>query len=265
MGQLHANKLSQRNDVSVFVIDPKYNFPKPTSKQPDGVIIATPTDTHHEIALPFLHKNIPCLVEKSLTPTIQTSRELAKHESLCVGHIERFSSVWQHIQRERPEFIQADRITSFSQRGKDVDVILDLMIHDIDLCLQLMGTEIIDIHACGMAVLTPQTDIVNARIRFPTGVVQLNASRVSQNPNRSLRLFSPGMYWSADLQRQKLIRTTLHNGLLKPQEITLPSTDALENEQQHFIDFIRHQKPFPCTGQHGANAVEVAQAIREAL
>ena len=265
MGKLHAKKLSQRNDVAVFVIDPKYKFPTTNSTLPDGVIVATPTDTHHAIALPFLQKKIPCLVEKAVTQSPESSKELADYPHLCVGHIERFGSVWRHLQHQKPQFIQADRITSFSNRGKDVDVILDLMIHDIDLCLQLMGTTVVDIQACGMAVLTSQIDIVNARIQFSTGVAQLNASRVAQNPNRTLRLFSTGIYWSANLKSQTLIRTTLKNGVLQPEDIALPTIDALENEHQHFIDFIKWKKPFPCTGTHGAKAVEIAQAIRESL
>ena len=146
-----------------------------------------------------------------------------------------------------------------------MDVILDLMIHDIDLCLQLMGNQIIEIRASGMPVLTNQIDIVNARIEFDTGTAQLNASRVSQNPSRKLRLFSKGTYYSADLQRGKLIQTTLQDGQLSHYNVPIQHYDAIETEHAAFFNFIQHQIPFPCTGTQAANAVALAQAIREAL
>ena len=265
MGKLHAQKLSQRPDVSVAIIDPKYHFPKPHRQQPDGVIIATPTATHHHLALPFLQQNIPVLIEKSLATSNALCQQLAQYPSACVGHIERFGPIWNHLKHQRPKFFQADRITSFSGRGEDVDVILDLMIHDIDLCLQLMGNNVIEIRASGMPVLTDQIDIVNARLEFPSGVAQLTASRVAQNPSRKLRLFSTGTYYSADLYQRKLIQTSLHHGQLSHTPISIPNIDALEMEHAAFIDFIREQKPFPCTAIHGANAVAVALAIRDAL
>ena len=265
MGRLHAKKLEVRPEIKVSIIDPKFGFLEPQG-HPDGVIIATPAKTHAEIAKRHLIFGRHCLVEKPLSHDIKTAQDLAAYPQLCMGFLERFCPVWNHMPHIKPRFIQAERISPFSGRGIDVDVILDLMIHDIDHCLRLMGEMPNEIRAIGIAARTESPDMVNARLAFSNGrVAQLSASRVSHKAKRDLRLFSDGDYLSIDLRQQTMHRIHWAANQTEPEQLTVVQKDPLTQMHDAFIDAMRDHSPYPIPPNDGLRAMEVAIAVREAL
>ena len=208
MGQLHASKLASRTDVSLSIVDPSAGWSGTAPSSPDFAIVATPTRSHAEVALPLLEKGVPCLIEKPLTARASQGEHLAQFPHLSVGHIERYNPALIPLAQCRPRFLQAQRLSSFSGRGTDVDVIADLMIHDIDLALMFIPGEVIDVRAVGVGVVTGAADIVDARLEIrqangEVAVASLTASRVSRRATRTLRLVEPGVYWTADLAQQR--------------------------------------------------------------
>jgi len=173
----------------------------------DALIVATPTATHYAVARAALAAGCHVLVEKPITATLEEGRELvalaaAKRRVLQVGHIERFNPIFRALQGEIgvPAFVEAERLAPFVPRSLDVDVVLDLMVHDLDLLLSLVPAEATAIEAVGVAVLSPGEDIAAARLRFANGTVaHLTASRVSQEKSRKIRFFSRRGYHSLDL------------------------------------------------------------------
>ena len=166
MGRIHAEKLRDREDVCLTVVDPPAGLDAVIPQGPDFAIVATPTHTHAALATPMLEQGIPCLVEKPLCADLQQARALSMYPHLSVGHVERFNPALQPLGNCRPRFIQAERIGPFSNRSTDIDVIHDLMIHDIDLVLRFVPGTITDLRAIGIGVLSGQADIVNARLEI---------------------------------------------------------------------------------------------------
>jgi predicted dehydrogenase len=182
-----------------------------------AVSIATPTTTHHDIAWQCLDAGVACLVEKPICESAPQGRALVDHArnlglALAVGHTERFNPAFAAARAElgRPRFIESHRLAPFVARSLDVDVVLDLMIHDIDLTLCLQPAAIESVDAVGVPVLTPGADIANARIRFADGAVaNLTASRVSRDKVRKIRFFGPRQYHSIDLMSGSVERAML--------------------------------------------------------
>jgi predicted dehydrogenase len=171
---------------------------------------------------------------------------------------------------DRPLFIEAERLAGFKQRGAEVDVVLDLMIHDIDLALTLSKSEVRDVSACGFRVLTNDIDIANARLEFANGcVANLSASRVSQAPVRKLRVFQTDLYVSADLQGGKLRYVRQSGGTIDESEEAHAGGDALAVQAQAFVAAILHNKPIQVSGESGRRglqlALEVGRLVRERL
>jgi predicted dehydrogenase len=249
--------------------------------QVDAVCVAVPTPLHHRVAKDFLQRGTHVLVEKPVTATVAEARELVSlaeaHDLvLQVGHLERFNPSIAAL-RERvasPRFIEAYRVAPFKERGLEVDVILDLMIHDIDIAQTLVGAPIERIAANGTAVFSDKPDIANARIQFATGcVANLTASRVSLKTERSLRLFQHDAYMSADLHAKKLkvYRTRAPaSGERWPEvdveEIAGGESDALRAEVEAFVESIRHGRPPAVSGHEGlralATAIEIAEMVQ---
>jgi len=246
----------------------------------DAVCVAVPTPLHHPIARDFLLHDAHVLVEKPVTTTVAQARELVdladrRHLVLQVGHLERFNPAIAAL-RERvsaPRFIEAYRVAPFKERGLEVDVILDLMIHDIDIAQTLVGAPIERIAANGTSVFSNKPDIANARLQFATGcVANLTASRVSLKTERSLRLFQHDAYLSADLHAKKLkvYRTRAPaDGERWPEidveEVVGGETDALRSEIEAFVASIRHGRPPAVSGHEGmralATAIEIAEMV----
>jgi predicted dehydrogenase len=252
----------------------------------DAVTIATPTVTHFDIANYFLESGVHCLVEKPICNTVVEAAQLSAAASrrglvLQVGHIEHFNVAVQKFKEilTTPLFIECHRLGPFDPRVKDVGVVLDLMIHDIDIILRIVGSPIAKIEATGVAILTEKEDIANARIRFESGcIANVTCSRVTPQPMRKLRVFQDNAYISLDYRNQtmEIHRRFKRAGRLKPGEsryyiqtekIRVKRKDALKLELEHFLDCIRQGRTPQTTGEQATEAldvvVKITQIIRE--
>ncbi len=246
--------------------------------QVDAVSIVTPTPTHFAIARDFLQAGAHVLVEKPITETPAEARELIAIAArakrvLQVGHLERFNAAILAAEPylKSPRFVECHRMAPYRERGTDVNVVLDLMIHDIDIVQTIVGAPIVSIDAIGTPVFSEEIDIANARIRFANGcVANATASRVSVKTERKLRIFEDDAYLSLDLQ-QKIVtlirkRTAADGAGPLPvtiEEQSLEQGDALKAEIEAFLGCIRNGTPPVVTGEAGLMALETATRITE--
>lgn len=237
--------------------------------QVDALSIATPTETHYAIAKEALLAGKHLLIEKPITTTLAQADELlalAKKKGviLQVGHIERFNSALQAAvqQGKPPRFIECDRLGPFSPRVANVGVVIDLMIHDIDIVLSLVRSPIASIDAVGLKVLTSHEDIANARIRFKNGAVaNLTASRVTPETLRKIRIFQEDAYLSADYVKQELVVHRKKEREIIAENYPIQKEEPIKKELISFIDCIcTGQKPL-VSGQEARDALAVALEI----
>ena len=244
----------------------------------EAVSIATTTPAHFPIARECLEHGVHVLVEKPITETPDQARALIDTASrrgciLQVGHLERFNSAILALEGVlgMPRFIESHRLAPFKERGTDVNVVLDLMIHDIDLIQSLVGSPIVSIDAVGTSVFSRELDIANARIRYANGcVANTTASRVSMKMERKLRLFQDDAYVSIDLQQKVLaiVRkppagTAVTPGHVSIEERSFEQGDALRFEIEAFLRSIREGRPPVVSGEDGLRALETAIRITE--
>jgi predicted dehydrogenase len=244
----------------------------------DAVSIVTPTPLHYEVAKAFLESGASVLVEKPMTVTVEEGESLiqiARHaqRTLQVGHLERFNAAVQALQPVLtvPRFIESARLAPFKHRGTDVDVVLDLMIHDIDLILSIVRSPVVAVDAIGSSIFSKQIDIANARLRFANGcVANATASRVSLKTERRLRLFQDDAYLSVDLQQKVL--TVIRKGEAvgadgMPQvvieENNYEQGDAIRSEIEAFLHAAATGTAPPVTGADGLLALRTAVSIAE--
>ncbi len=238
-----------------------------------AVSIATPTITHHRIARDFLRAGINVLVEKPFTATLKEADELlriAKKNRLLVqvGHIERFNSAFAAIRHicAQPKFIEVHRLSGFPGRSLDVGVVLDLMIHDIDIILGLIDSPLKRIEAVGINVLTQYEDIANARISFKNGCVcNLTASRVSDESMRKIRIFLKNTYISLDYKNEEADIYRKDGDKIAKESVWIKKEEPLKKEISSFLDCVIHKhKPF-VSGLEGRKALEVALKIQNLI
>ena len=244
----------------------------------DAVSIVTPTPTHHAIARDFLEGGAHVLVAKPMTTTVEQARDLIAtarraRRTLQVGHLERFNAAIRALQPilTVPRFIESARLAPFKARGTDVDVVLDLMIHDIDLILSIVRSPVVKVDAVGTRVFSGAIDIANARLRFANGcVANATASRVSMKTERKLRLFQDDAYVSVDLHQK--LRTLIRKDPLRSvdgvpavsiDETSYEASDALRDEIAAFLAAAQDGSPPAVTGEDGLAALEVALAITD--
>ena len=245
----------------------------------DAVVIAVPTPLHHEVGKAALSAGAHVLIEKPIASSVEEARELLalseqKNLVLQVGHIERFNpAVLEAVKHIRdPRYITVERLGPYDPRMSHIGVVLDLMIHDLDILLTLVGSEVESLEALGANLLSGHEDIANVRVRFKTGcVADLTASRISLGRSRKLRAFQKDSYISLDfggtalkIYRKKapVIKSLKDVEILTPK---LTGVDPLKNEQTHFLDCIRHnRKPWP-SGERGVEALKLALQISEEL
>lgn len=224
----------------------------------DAVIVATPTASHVDVALPHLREGRWCLVEKPLAPTVEDCR-LMYAETLAVGHVERFNPAVRAIGALQPRYLEARRLGPASGRSQDIDVVLDLMIHDIDLVLQWSQGEVVWLDAVGVAVLGEQIDTCSVRLRTEDGMTaSLVASRVAKAPERTLRVFEHGRYSFLDLRTGQAVR---NGGTLASDD----PRDALTAQLDAFVRAVKGEAPMPVNHRAGLRAVELADRIRAQL
>jgi predicted dehydrogenase len=244
----------------------------------DAVSIVTPTPLHYLTAKDFLEAGAHVLVEKPMTTTVAEGENLIAaarraNRILQVGHLERFNSAVQAVQPilTVPRFIESARLAPFKHRGTEVDVVLDLMIHDIDLILSIVRSPVVGVDAIGSSVFSKEIDIANARLRFANGcVANATASRVSLKTERRLRLFQDDAYISMDLHQKVLtvIRKaagTTADGMPQVgiEETSYDQGDALKAEIEAFLAAASAGQPPPVTGEDGLLALRTAVSITE--
>jgi len=244
----------------------------------DAVSIATTTPAHFPIARDFLTAGAHVLVEKPITESLDEARQLielakAKGCVLQVGHLERFNAAILAAEPyiRVPRFVECHRLAPYKERGTDVNVVLDLMIHDIDIVQTIVGSPIVSIDAIGTTVFSDEIDIANARIHFENGcVANATASRVSMKTERKLRIIQDDTYLSLDLQQKSLTLMQRLPGTPAPgqlpvsiEERTFEQGDALKAEIESFLDCIRNGKPPVVGGEAGRQALETAMRITE--
>jgi predicted dehydrogenase len=244
----------------------------------DAVSIVVPTVHHHRIAVDFLNAGVDVFVEKPITTTLSEAQALidtaeSRGLVLQVGHLERFNPAVLALQgtMREPMFIESHRLSPFPERSVDIDVILDLMIHDIDIILNVVKSPISHIDAVGVPIITSQVDIVNARLNFESGcVANVTASRVSAEKMRKIRIFQSDAYISIDYAAQKITVYKRVDGgnersTIVRQDIEISPSDYLGDEIRSFVDAVRTRGKPPVTGRDGKRALEVAMMIRDRL
>jgi predicted dehydrogenase len=260
-------KVAQRHGVKAF----------PTvqalTEAVDAATVATPTSTHHEIASIFLTQGRHVLIEKPITDDTAQARALValaqeKNLVLQVGHIERFNPALAALEEKltRPRFIEAHRLSTYPGRSTDIGVVLDLMIHDIDVVLHLVRSPIINIDSVGTAVLSKGEDIANARIRFENGcVANLTTSRISFEKMRKIRVFQADAYLSLDYFDQSgVIYRKIDTQIVK-ENIKVEKDEPLKLELSAFVDCVRSKQSPRVDGRQGAAALEIAMQITEQI
>ena len=235
----------------------------------DAVSIVTPTIMHYEVAKFFLQNKVHVLIEKPITKTLKEANDLIKIAQknkliIQVGHVERFNSAIQAIEKlsNKPKFIEVHRLGPFAPRVKDVGVVLDLMIHDIDIVLGLTKSKVKNIDALGMKILTNHEDIANARIRFKNGTVcDLTASRVTSDSMRKIRIFQDDCYISIDYMAQEALIYKKINDRIVSEKIDIQKEAPLQKELASFIDCVANNKKPVVSGKEAYEALKVALAI----
>lgn len=242
----------------------------------DAVSVVVPTDLHFDVACRLMQHNVHMLVEKPITSTTAEAEQLVamaqqKKLILQVGHIERFNPVMTYLENvlQLPRFIEATRLAPYPParvgarpRGTEVSVVLDLMIHDLDIILHLVHSPVADIHAVGVPVLSATEDIANVRLRFENGcIANVTASRISMEKMRKIRIFQEDTYVSLDYMNQsgKLCRKTATG--IEASEVPIDRGEPLAAELLSFTECVRHQRDPVVSGEHGSNALKLAVEI----
>lgn len=296
LGKFHAQKYAQidtselvavcdANSEIVQAIADEHNVPAYTDYHEligkvDAVSIVVPTQKHYEVAKVFLENGLHVLLEKPITSTVEEGQELVDiaDKNNCVfqiGHLERFNPAVLALEDElkQPLFIESNRIAPFNPRGADVNVVLDLMIHDIDIILDFARSPVKQIDANGVAVISNEIDIANARLTFENGcVANVTASRVSMKSERIMRVFQHDSYIAIDFQNKKLSMHSKGDGEMYPgiadiesNERTFEQGDALYSEIEAFLHSIKTDSPPVVSGKAGLLALQTASKITELL
>ncbi|MBW1671822.1 MAG: Gfo/Idh/MocA family oxidoreductase [Deltaproteobacteria bacterium] len=290
LGRFHAQKYAQMEEVDlVGVVDISPERAQDVAREVgtraytdiheivgkiDAASVVVPTIHHHEVAKILLSRGIHCMLEKPISTTLEEADELislAKEQSLIlqVGHLERFNPAIKVLEAKvaHPLFIEAHRLSGFKDRATDVDVVLDLMIHDLEIILALVHSPLKEIRAVGVPVLTPKVDIANTRLIFENGcTANLTASRISLQDMRRIRVFQPGAYISADCAERKSLVVTrdLSAGpmaAIRPEFKTHDGTDMLYDELKSFVRAVQGIEKPKVTGESGRRALKLAMDI----
>ena len=301
LGRIHAQKYQMIANIElVAVVDvhadnarqagealkvPYYSDYYKIFDQVDLVTIATPTHSHFQVAAACLKAGLHVLVEKPMTSTLEEADELialAEQYGLVlqVGHLKRFHpavvALTQSGILKNPKFIDSTRLSHFKGRSLDLDVVLDLMIHDVDLILNFVRSEVVDVDAVGMKVVTDQVDIANARLRFQNGcVANVTASRIARDARRRMRIFQENSFISLDFTQNDILIVERGEGAIVTKEgehpvvegTTLPieNYDTLEAEITAFCDAVRYGHPPLVSGWDGRKALHVVTMICKAI
>ena len=298
LGKFHAEKYAKMDDVDlVGVVDinkakaeevarkvntKAYETHKEILDKVDAVSVVVPTPAHFIVSKDFLENDVDVLIEKPMTQTLAEADELIRYSEkrgliIQVGHLERFNPAVVALRSKdiikKPLFIESHRLSIYQERGTDVSVVLDLMIHDIDIILNFVSSEVKNIHAAGVAVITGHVDIANARLEFENGcVANVTASRISIKNERKIRLFQRDAYISVDFAKREI--TVINQGEshgeglipgMQISQLNFSQKDALEDELYAFVEAVRRREIPAVTGQMGREALNIALNIMEQI
>lgn len=246
--------------------------------QVDAVVVAVPTIGHLDVARAFLERGVHVLIEKPIATSVAEADILvalaAQHgATLAVGHSERFNPAMTAARPlvTKPGFIEVHRLSGFPERSLDIDVVFDVMIHDLDIVLAVDGTEVVSVEAVGINVLTPKVDIANARLKFASGcVANITASRISRDQVRKVRFFQTASYVSIDYAAKEVEawRVTPQPGgrpKIEGGPVPVAPGDALTSELSDFVAAIRDKRPPTVSGSDGRRALALAARVHEAM
>lgn len=239
----------------------------------EAVSICTPTSNHCEAGLAFLNAGIHTLIEKPIAMDVHEADLLvnaaqAKNLKLQIGHIERFNNAFQAVKdiARDAKFIECHRLNHFPNRSLDIGVVMDLMIHDIDIVQGLINTPVVDIQAIGINVLTDKDDIANVRLTFANkAVCNLTASRISPEVMRKIRIFVPNAYISLDYVKQEAFIYRKEGSAINRASLPIEKEEPLKRELSHFIECVREDKKPLVSGLEGRDALKTALAIQKII
>jgi len=288
LGRLHARILTEMDVAAVGFVETndavaaeveqnlklrRFESVAALAKEIDCAVVATPTTTHFDVARELLEAGVDVMIEKPITASADDARRLidiAKERGriIQVGHVERYNPA---IVAAEPflndvGYIEAERLGVFVARSLDVDVLLDLMIHDLNLVLSLVRQPVTDIKAVGIPVLTGKVDITNVRLEMANGAVaNLTASRVSQERVRKIRFFGREAYISVDTREQEVKGYRLNGRSIEPLEVNVEKKEPLRAELESFVDCVRDRKRPVVSAEDGVEAVELAVRVAAAI
>ncbi|HYK05633.1 MAG TPA: Gfo/Idh/MocA family oxidoreductase [Thermoanaerobaculia bacterium] len=293
LGRLHARVLSEISDVTMAgFVEPndaiaaevvetlklkRFDSVAALAKEVDCAVVATPTTSHFDVARELLEAGVDVMVEKPITATAEEAQRLidlaAKHDRIVqVGHVERYNPAIAAVASlvSASRYFESERLGVFVPRSLDVDVLLDLMIHDLNLVLSLLKQKVVDVRAVGVPVLTDKVDITNVRLELENGAVaNLTASRVSQERIRKQRFFGSDFYISVDTKEQEVkgYRLVEENGTrqVKPFDLGVIKKEPLRAENDAFLQCVRDRSRPIVSAEDGLEAVELASRVREAI
>lgn len=285
LGSIHLRIYQEASQISqIHLVDtdkktlesyalPKYHDYRQLKEKVDLVSIATPTSTHFEIARFFLENKIPVLIEKPVTDKAKSAKQLIqiakKNKTLIfVGHVERYNSAFLKVKEsiKNPLFIECHRLSPYPNRCLDVSVVLDLMIHDLDIILGLAGDKVKKIEAKGVKVLSDTQDIANCRISFKKGcVANITASRISAKKERKIRIFMENKYISIDYAGQSAQVYAKRGNEISQESLLIEKEEPLKKEISHFIDLVLNKYKGETYAQTAVTAVEIAAKIEKII
>jgi predicted dehydrogenase len=289
LGRLHARVLTEipeahvagfveTNDAIAAEVEAalkirRYPSVAALAKDIDCAVVATPTTTHHDVARELLEAGVDVMIEKPITATAEEARSLialaaAKSRLIQVGHVERYNpaivAIAEFVGKTR--YFEAERLGVFVPRSLDVDVLFDLMIHDLNLVLSLLRQKVVEIRAVGVPVLTDKVDITNVRLELENGAVaNLTASRVSQERVRKQRFFGGDLYISVDTKEQEVKGYRLVGRDMQPLKVHVEHKEPLRAENEAFLACVRDRTRPVVSGEDGLAAVELAQRVGDAI
>jgi len=289
LGRLHARVLTEIADANVVgFVEPndaiaseviaalklkRFDSVAALAKEIECAVVATPTVTHFDVSAELLEAGCDVMVEKPITPDAASAQRLIDlaaraNRIIQVGHVERYNPAITAVAQvvEGTRYFESERLGVFVGRSLDIDVLLDLMIHDLNLVLSLLGSEVVEIRAVGVPVLTDKVDIANVRLELANGAVaNLTASRVSQDRVRKQRFFGSDFYYSVDTKEQEVKGYTLQNGAIAPLGPTVEKKEPLRAELESFLACVRDRSRPIVTGEDGMAAVALAVRVAEAI
>jgi predicted dehydrogenase len=290
LGRLHARVLTEMPEAEVAgFVEPndaiaseveqnlrlrRYSSVEALAAEIECAVVATPTMSHYTVARELLERNVDVLIEKPITATVEDARSLIalareRDRIIQVGHVERYNPAIEAIASYLGDvrYVECERLGVFVGRSLDIDVLLDLMIHDLNLVLSLLKQRVVEIRAVGVPVLTSKVDITNVRLELENGAVaNLTASRVSQDRVRKVRFFSSDSYISVDTKEQEVKGYRLTDArTIQPIDVVVEKKEPLRAELEAFLACVRDRARPVVSGEDGLEAVDLAMRVAEEI